>query len=464
MAFIGTAPSATTMFSVYDLIPVRFIETAVGTYYKYRFIVRIKDYNGGELGTLTMKPSIIAGTAQGTINLAEFLQAHMEDFDGGTSFIVSDSQGSKGGTGARKFLIDIGYRSSTTEGGTVTTTYDSTDNIVFGMLFRRENNYGMSTSNAGDIGISQLPLVADNSRPQTESPASNTDILAANGFYSTNWADVIQYTNYVNDNSYRTLSVILGSNTSGWNFGSSADRIAIKLLNGTTQVSSDQVFTFATQSGVASDDVNADDELQYFFGVGPQNLRNWTGFDGTIKAALAAGTWTDLLVQYFEGTPSSANARSGVMVYRRANGCNDLNEVVTLCFVNRVGGWDAIDFTGKLTRQNASESELTYTKQSASFNSYATPTQLPYESGDTIVEKRYRDSITITSDWVRESENVLFQSLFVSSRVLVRIPGVANSAFIPYRITDKQWTRKTIANDKLIRYTLNLTGSNYSVT
>ena len=182
-------------------------------------------------------------------------------------------------------------------------------------------------------------------------------------------------------------------------------------------------------------------ERLLYFGCFPANLQNWSS---TFQALVAAGTIQggSIDVQAFD---NSANRIA--KQYTINLNCPDLKgyESIRLCWLNQWGAWDYYTFTQKSVRSIATAGS-TYEQLAGSWNEKAYRVD-SYKGG----KKAFR---------VSESENDMFEELINSPEVYILEGYQTDGSFSalnqyvkPVRLTTSSFTKKTVANDKLIQYT-----------
>ena len=69
---------------------------------------------------------------------------------------------------------------------------------------------------------------------------------------------------------------------------------------------------------------------------------------------------------------------------------------------------------------------------------------------------------TINTDWISEADAVLLEGLLMSTNVsIIETTGTNSSRYtVPVMVTDSSFVKKTVANDKLIQYTINIEYAN----
>ena len=203
--------------------------------------------------------------------------------------------------------------------------------------------------------------------------------------------------------------------------------------------------------GVTSVDSNTSTKLQYV-GVFPGNLQNTaTGF---------LTTYESYTVQAFNGSTAQSQ------LYIINVNCPDTKgyESIRLCWLNQWGVWDYYTFIMKSVR-STSTNRTTYTQMSGSWNGSRFAIN-GYKGGRKNFRVNATERITVNTDFVNEAEAIWFEELLNSQEVYMLngydgtetapYDTITNKYVEPVLITTSSYTRKTIANDKLMQYTFEL--------
>ena len=133
--------------------------------------------------------------------------------------------------------------------------------------------------------------------------------------------------------------------------------------------------------------------------------------------------------------------------------------IVRLCWLNQWGVWDYYTFTQKSIRSISTKGS-TYEQITGTWNESKYRIN-GYKGGKKTFRVNATEKIKMNTDFVSESENVMFEELTNSPEVYV-LEGYSylfdvltnlNQYVTPVRVTSTNFTKKTIANDKLIQYT-----------
>ena len=143
-------------------------------------------------------------------------------------------------------------------------------------------------------------------------------------------------------------------------------------------------------------------------------------------------------------------------------------EAIRLTWLNQYGTWDYYTFNKKSVKSLQTQ-RTSYTQQSGTWNN-TTYRINGYKGGEKNFRVNSKQLITVNTDFLIESEAVWFENLINSTEVYmlngydtysnITNYGMTNKFVIPVTLTTSNYVTKTIANDKLIQYTINLEKSN----
>ena len=192
-----------------------------------------------------------------------------------------------------------------------------------------------------------------------------------------------------------------------------------------------------------------------YFGCFPANLRG----DGTTQFAnlITAGT---IQGGSIEVTPFDVGANQIGKTYTIKLNCPDLKgyESIRLCWLNQWGVWDYYTFTKKSSK-NITTQGSTYEQLEGTWNDSRYRLD-SFKGGKKAFRVNSMEKISMNTDYITESESVWLEELINSPEVYELNGFQTDSAFAalntyvtPVRLTTTSYTRKTVANDKLIQYT-----------
>jgi|TARA_R110002020_G_scaffold131409_3_gene293820 hypothetical protein len=188
-----------------------------------------------------------------------------------------------------------------------------------------------------------------------------------------------------------------------------------------------------------------------YFGFYPANLRQNTTFNSYISTM----THYDVHLQYSAAILSQTYTVNIL--------CPDLRgyDPIRLAWLNQWGAWDYYTFNKKSIRSIKTKG-TTYEQLQGTWNedSYRTES---YKGGKKSFRVNATEKIKINTDFVSEDYNTTFEELINSPEVYILegfqtdiTNSLLNQYVTPVRLTTSNFTRKTIANDKLIQYTFDL--------
>jgi hypothetical protein len=196
-------------------------------------------------------------------------------------------------------------------------------------------------------------------------------------------------------------------------------------------------------------------ERIFFYGAFPANLRNWsTKFQALVTAGTIQGGYYTIQGLNVSGSDITALYRINVL-------CDDLKnyESIRLTWLNQWGTWDYYTFTKKSVK-SISTSKSTYNQLQGTWNEKFYQIN-GYKGGKKNFRVNAVEKITINTDFVSETETEWFEELINSTEVYVvnsfddidDTATITNKYIEPVRLMTSSYTKKTIANDKLIQYT-----------
>ena len=193
----------------------------------------------------------------------------------------------------------------------------------------------------------------------------------------------------------------------------------------------------------------------FFFGCFPANLmRNGSSiFAGLVSAGTIQGG--SIVIQAFDDSGNKIAKQYTINI-----NCPNLKgyESIRLCWLNQWGAWDYYTFTQKSVRSISTKGS-TYEQLAGTWNEAAYRVD-SFKGGKKSFRVNATEKITMNSDFVSESENDMFEELINSPEVYIlegyqtdAATSALNQYVKPVRLTTSSFTKKTVANDKLIQYT-----------
>ena len=261
-------------------------------------------------------------------------------------------------------------------------------------------------------------------------------------------------TQYATQNDYGTMSYLtkILSGTSVAN--GYVDKITIEMydgINGTgSQLGLDIDIDRTTANGAYTVYTTKLKKELIFIGCFPANLRNWSS---AFQTQLATGNLASYSIRAFSPSGSAVTQRYIVNIL-----CDDLKNYVPirLAWINQWGAWDYYTFNKKEVR-SLSTKGTTYTQTKGTWNQSQYRVH-GYKGGQKSFRVNTIERISMNTDFVTEAEGEWFEELINSPEIYV-LEGyqtdltqpVLNNYVTPVRLTTSSYTRKTIANDKLMQ-------------
>jgi len=190
--------------------------------------------------------------------------------------------------------------------------------------------------------------------------------------------------------------------------------------------------------------------LVLFFGVFPANLQNWSTIFNTNIANIA----------YYDFKITNTAGHGLSELYKININCPNTKgyQPIRLTWLNQWGTWDYYTFTMKSTKMISTKGS-TYQQLEGSWNSSFYKLD-SFRGGKKSFRVNATEKITMNTDFVNESDSEWFEELINSPEVYI-LEGFktdpANSALnkyvTPVRLNTSSYTKKTIANDRLMQYT-----------
>ena len=212
-----------------------------------------------------------------------------------------------------------------------------------------------------------------------------------------------------------------------------------------------------TNGGSTSISTYSASRLMYA-GAFPANLRN----DNTdFQTVVALGTLDYYTVQA-EDVP--LNAVSELYTIKIICPNERGYEGIRLTWLNQWGVWDYYTFNMKSTR-SVTTNRTSYTQLGGTWNK-STFKVAGYKGGKKNFRVNATEKITLNTDFVTEAEGVWFEELINSNEVYILngfddtevspYPTITNKYVEPVVLTTSSYVKKTIANDKLMQYTIEI--------
>ena len=219
-------------------------------------------------------------------------------------------------------------------------------------------------------------------------------------------------------------------------------------------IGSDNVLNLTSTGGssvtIGGTAITSNKNLSYF-GAFPANLQNWS-------ANFATAVLNDLDYYTVQAKNPSLSQLYTVKIL-----CPNLKgyEAIRLAWLNQWGTWDYYTFNMKSTKSVATN-RTSYTQLGGTWNE-STFKIADYKGGKKNFRVNSTEKITLNTDFVTEAEGVWFEELINSNEVYVvngfsaDVSNTITRKYIePVILMTSSYTRKTIANDRLMQYTFEI--------
>jgi hypothetical protein len=277
----------------------------------------------------------------------------------------------------------------------------------------------------------------------------NTSIFQAGGAYVQRFLTNAPMTQYANTADYGTISFI-GTPLVGYESQTTISYIKIiNYLEGGIPVYNINVDNTDANGGFTTWD-SATKKQVLHFGCFPANINNW---NSTLAASIAVSEW--YTIQAYNVDNVAITEKLSIYV-----NCPTLKgfEPVRLKWINQWGDFDQYTFKMKSTKSISTKGS-TYNQLAGTWNeSIYSPSG--YKGGKKAFRVNAMEKVVMNTDFVNQSEATWFEELVNSPEVYI-LNGfqtdptnpLLSTYVTPVRLTTSNFTKKTVANDKLIQYT-----------
>ena len=192
-----------------------------------------------------------------------------------------------------------------------------------------------------------------------------------------------------------------------------------------------------------------------YVGAYPGNLKNWNSQFKTLVDAGNTPAYYTVFTTWDNGTTVGTSNTYTIYV-----NCPTLKgyEPIRLAWLNQWGAWDYYTFAMKSTRMISTQGS-TYNQLQGTWNEAAYRID-SFKGGKKAFRVNATEKVTMNTDFVNESESQWFEELVNSPEVYIlegfqtdSAKSALNQYVTPVRLITSSYTRKTVANDKLMQYT-----------
>ena len=264
------------------------------------------------------------------------------------------------------------------------------------------------------------------------------------------------YRNYVQSlGDYHTVGFLNGAT----DFNSECFKIQVTYYDGSNQLTQNSFLNTDNDSGTdrggkAPDAVTTDPQRILYFGCGTGNL-TFQSVHVTSRPNNANNAgWTHYTIQALD---DSDDAASALYYFINQDGSCKGFKIRRLAFRNSLGCYDYFNFkmksisTIEVNRDNYNSMLGTFNKSRWRYNNT--------QRGKTTRQTTAILKETLQTDWISEQDANLLEKLVYSTDVYI-LENLDTDFTEGVVITDSSFVKKTVANDKLIQYTINIEYAN----
>jgi hypothetical protein len=273
----------------------------------------------------------------------------------------------------------------------------------------------------------------------------------------TGYINYVQWDSTTNVGDYHTVAFL---NDFG-NFSSDLDFIVIKFYDASgSLLSTDTAINNSTYGGwPPSTSTGMEDKHRLlYFGCGPGNLEGQTipGLANAKPSDAANDGWAYYKIQGIGAGGETDPATANYYFIKESGSCKGF-KVRRLAWRNSVGCYDYFNFKMKST-QTIEVTRNNYNTIMGRFNASK------WYYNNTMRGKKTREVTavlkeTLNTDWMTEDQAYLMEKLIMSTDVYI-VENADTEFTQGVMVTDSSIVKKTIANDKLIKYTIQIEYAN----
>jgi hypothetical protein len=254
-------------------------------------------------------------------------------------------------------------------------------------------------------------------------------------------------TQYANKGDYGTISMLTNLTSAS----AELDKVTFRYYGSSGFISSETIDRTLANGAFDTNSGETKDQLLHL-GCYPANLRNWSSVFGTLIDNEDV-TYYTVQLQNAAGDALSDALTINVLC-PNAKGF----EPIRLTWLNQWGVWDYYTFNMKSIKAISTKGS-TYQQLAGTWNqtSYRVDS---YKGGKKAFRVNAMEKITMNTDFVNEAESEWFEEFINSPEAYILDDYQSDSSFAalntyvtPVRLTTSSYTKKTVANDKLMQYT-----------
>jgi hypothetical protein len=290
--------------------------------------------------------------------------------------------------------------------------------------------------------------------------SGTTDLFLSDVETSAGDYNLSGYLNYIQDTDYHTVA-FLNDNA---NFDSDIDFIEVVYYNSSgVKIGDEQYIPNVSGNGgeAPTDGSLTDAERLLYFGCGAGNLEASTvtpngGSAGDAQPSNFSG-WAYYTIRGTGNATGTIAYKTATYYFIKQDGSCKGYKVRRLAWRNSVGGYDYFNFKKKSTqtinvqRNNYSSTLGTFNRSKWRYNNT--------QRGKTTRQTTATLSETLNTDWITEQDANLLEKLIMSTDVYI-VENTDTDFTQAVMVKDSSFVKKTVANDRLIKYTINIEYAN----
>ena len=456
-----TSPVITNWTPIVPYVLYRNVSIASLFYYKLVLEIRLTDSSGTLLGKIKQRRNgfsddIAANKARAIFDLKDIVNSQLQDTNADQNATT-------------KTIHKVGTNSATTP-------FSQYNNQFLSIYVKGYENY----SSAANISPSD---VLDDAINDTKFYiAASLDLNTARG--TADFQDTAFSSYSLSGSTSLFLSDIQDSSadnigTVKRNYIQSTDYHTIGMLNGVSDLASDAYFigiqyydssnnVINSPGGTAIEyiantnlngganpdtEVNTNPERLIYFGCGPANLESQSR--NTEARPSEFDNWAYYTIRAYDS--NATTTKSALYYFINQDGSCKGYKVRRLAWRNSLGCFDYFNFKKKST-QTINVTRNNYNSLLGNFNS----DMYSYNNFSRGKNTRNTTAIVkevINTDWITEEDAVLLEGLIVSTNIQI-VENADTNYTVPVLVTDTSFIKKTVANDKMIKYTINIEYAN----
>jgi len=442
---------------------VLYQNASIASYFYYKLVleIRIDDASGTLLGKIKQRRNgysvdIAANKARAIFDLKDIVNSQLEDTNADQNATTKTIH--KVGTNSattpfsqnnNQFLTIYvkGYQNYSTAANTspADVTSGSVNDTKFYIAASLDLNIARGTADFQDTAFSSYSLSGSTSLFLSDIQDSSADNIGT------------VKRNYIQSTDYHTIGMLNGVS----DLASDAYFIGIQYYDSSNNVINSpggtaiEYIANTNLNGGANPDteVNTNPERLIYFGCGPANLESQSRNEEARPSEF--DNWAYYTIRAYDS--DATTPKSALYYFINQDGSCKGFKVRRLAWRNSLGCFDYFNFKKKstqtinVTRNNYNTLLGNFSSDMYSYNNFSRGKNT--RNTTAIVRE------VINTDWITEQDAVLLEGLIMSTNVQI-IANSDTNYTVPVMVTDTNFIKKTVANDKMIKYTINIEYAN----